>query len=206
MRAYVSSARRRLALARERLRLALADGDGPLAPDAALRDLPPDGRVIFLCLGNICRSPLAERYAASRLAAADADLDVDSAGFVEREDRPSPDLAVEAAAEHGVDLSDHRSAHVSAVDLADADLVFVMDAYNYLRLRADYPEVADRAYFLGAVGDEAGATVRPSALVGGAGYEISDPVNSDRGTFRRVYGEVADAVDRALARAGVVEP
>jgi hypothetical protein len=31
-------------------------------------------------------------------------------------------------------------------------------------------------------------------------------VNTDRGTFRRVYGEVADAVDRALARAGVVKP
>lgn len=204
MRDYVSSARRRLADARERLRLARADG--PLAPDAALRDLPSDARVVFLCLGNICRSPMAERYAARRLADADADLDVDSAGFVEREGRSSPDHAVAAAADHGVDLSDHRSAHVSSVGLADADLVFVMDADNYRRLRANHPGVADRAYFLGAVGDDGAAEVAPSALVGGASYEITDPVNTDRDTFRRIYREVADAVDRALDRAGVVEP
>lgn len=204
---YLDSARRRLVEGRERLRLRFGD-DGPLAPDDALRDLPPDGRVLFLCAGNICRSPLAERYAARRVDAADADLDVDSAGLVKREGRSSPEFAVEEAARYGVDLSDHRSVCVSADALADADLVFVMDMYNYRRLRAEYPEAMDRTYFLDAVEGVGGNAASPGvpAVVRRASYEIPDPVNADRGTFRRVYDDVVAAVDRALANAGVVGP
>ncbi len=189
---YVSQARRRLALERDRLRLRVGADDRPLAPDDALRALPDDGRVLFLCLGNICRSPLAERYAARRVAAADADLDVASAGFVEREGRSSPDTAVDVAPEFGVDLSEHSSAHVTREQVDESDLVLLMDVDNYRRLRQRFPDAVEKAFLLDAVRDE-------------GGVEISDPIHGDHETFRTVYGEVAAAVDRALARAGVVE-
>lgn len=187
---------------RERARLAAGVDRRPLAPDDALRGLADDARVLFVCLGNICRSPMAERYAARRVAAAGADVDVASAGFVEREGRSSPDAAVEVAAEFGVDLSAHRSTHVTRGLLAESDLVFVMDADNYRRLRSRFPDAVDRAYFLGAVGDHAS---EGWARLLRTGFEIPDPVDGDHETFRAVYGDVADAVDRVLARAGVVE-
>jgi len=189
---YVSQARRRLAVERDRLRLRVGVDDRPLAPDAALRNMPEGGRVLFLCLGNICRSPLAERYAARRVAAADADLDVASAGFVEREGRSSPDTAMDVAAEFGVDLSDHGSAHVTRELIDESDLVFLMDVDNYRRFRRRFPDAVEKAFLLPAVRDE-------------GGVEIPDPVHGDHETFREVYGDVTAAVDRALARAGVVE-
>lgn len=187
---YVSQARRRLALERDRLRLRVGVDDRPLAPDAALRDLPSDGQVLFLCLGNICRSPLAERYAADQIESADADISVVSAGFVEREDRSSPDTAVDVADEFGVDLSDHGSTHVTRELVEESDLIFLMDVDNYRRLRQQFPDAVEKAYLLHAVRED-------------GGVEIPDPVHGDHETFREVYADVAAAVDRALARAGV---
>ena len=66
-------------------------------------------RVLFVCLGNICRSPLAE--AAFRKAAADADLDVDvdSAGTADYHVGEMPDpRSIEEAQRHGIDISGFR--------------------------------------------------------------------------------------------------
>lgn len=163
-----------------------------LAAEEASSVVVDADRILFLCWGNICRSPMAERYAARRVAAADADLDVSSAGFVEREGRSSPDTAVAVASEFGVDLADHGSAHVTREMVDGSDLVFLMDVDNYRRFRGRFPDAVEKAFLLRAVREE-------------GGVEIPDPVHGDRDTFREVYGDVAAAVDRALARAGVVE-
>lgn len=131
---------------------------------------------------------MAERYLRARLRELGVDgVSVESAGFIDRENRPSPEHAVAAARDHGVDLADHRSTRVTASMLADSDLVFLMDTYNYALLKREFGEYADRAYFLNAFGD--------------GDYEIPDPYGTDVEEFRAVYGDVAAAIDALVARA-----
>jgi protein-tyrosine-phosphatase len=80
-------------------------------------------KVLFVCAGNICRSPFAEGLA--RRLAAERGLDVEfaSAGEIALDgDRCSAD-AVAAAREHGVDLSSHRARRLTATDRAAFDKV-----------------------------------------------------------------------------------
>ena len=81
---------------------------------------------MFLCYGNICRSPLAELIARSFLH----EYNVASAGFHTAVDRPSPDHMKRAALKLSVDMDSHRSRKVTQQDIDRADLVMVMDWKN----------------------------------------------------------------------------
>ncbi|WP_458205923.1 arsenate reductase/protein-tyrosine-phosphatase family protein [Haladaptatus sp. NG-SE-30] len=182
---HLRQGRRRLSVEMERLRL--RPGARPRDAQTAVRRLPPEPAVTFLCLGNICRSPLAERYFSARLADDEYDCaTVRSAGFIEKEGRSSPDTAVSVANEFGVDLTDHRSQCVDEDLLRESDLVLLMDAWNYWHLKGGYEHELDKAYFL-------------KSFDADDGFEIEDPYDADEARFRRVYGEVTDAVDSLLA-------
>lgn len=98
--------------------------------------------VLFVCMGNICRSPLAEGV--FRLALADAGLEdlvaVDSAGTGDwhRGDAPDP-RAIETALRHGIDISGQRARQVAPEDFDRFDLIFAMDRSNEATLRARSP-------------------------------------------------------------------
>lgn len=187
--AYLRDGRTRLGIERRRLAIRAGTEIRPIDPARIRRALGPSSHVLFLCTGNICRSPLAERYLRERT---DADVSVESAGFVERTGRPSPDLAVSAAEEYEIDLSDHRSTYVTPERVARSDLVFVMDARNYHAFGSSFGDSLSKAYFLKALLERASGT--PNA------FEIEDPHHTDGETFRRAFGEVTEAVDE-LARA-----
>ena len=91
----------------------------------ALRDAHPR-KVLFVCTGNICRSPFAAALFAKRLPDNIAGTIVTtSAGFV-GPGRSSPLTALETARDYGIDMSDHRSAALTSENLRSADLIVVM--------------------------------------------------------------------------------
>lgn len=187
MRDYLHQARRRVEIESDRLRLRAGLDSGPLDVEEAMESLDDAPRILVLCAGNICRSPMAERYLRTRLEEAGYDdAEVDSAGFSPREDRPSPENAVGVAEEFGVDLSEHRSKQVTAESLDEYDVVLLMDAYNYRLLKRRFGDAVEKTYFFGAFGDD-------------GDFEIPDPNQQDSETFRRVYGTLADAADDLVA-------
>jgi protein-tyrosine phosphatase len=99
-------------------------------------------RVLFVCLGNICRSPTAEavvRDLARREAAALA-LEVDSAGTHGYHVGSPPDeRAIAAARRRGIDMSSLRARVVEAADFERFDLVLAMDSEVYERLQRVAP-------------------------------------------------------------------
>lgn len=188
LRRYAGLGLSRVRVELTRLRLGLARSPRPLDPDRAVAALPQSPDVLFLCLGNICRSPFAERYLRERLAERDVDrVSVESAGFIQEADRHSPGTARETAPEFGVRLDDHESTPVSTELLRRSDLVFVMDASDYATLSRQFSDSVQRAWFLEAFG-------------GADGYEIGDPNGGDVEEFRAVYGKIADGIDGFVTR------
>src|SRR5207245_1676219 len=83
--------------------------------------------VLFVCHGNICRSPYAAYAFRQRIPPMFATaMRVDSAGFV-GPGRPSPGTAIESAAHRGVDLSPHRARVLTRQRVEDSDVVVVME-------------------------------------------------------------------------------
>ena len=135
--------------------------------------------VLFVCHGNICRSPYAAAVARKLLPATVA---VESAGFV-GPDRPSPPEAVAVAAERGLDLVPHRSQLIEIEHLRDVDLVIVMDEQQRHRLVDARPVIAGRVVLLG--------DLDPVPI---AQRAVPDPVEQPADVFRTCY----DRIDRCV--------
>lgn len=186
-------ARRWLARQYRRLYFRRRPDHPALDREAATRRLRSADSVLFLCWGNICRSPLAERYLRALLDERGVDdVTVRSAGLGEAEGRPSPSTAVAAAGDRGVDLDDHVSQCATAALLDQCDVAFVMDLNNYHSVATSFPDAAEKTFFLGAFATDADDPTHREALV-------PDPNGSDRETFDEVYDAVAAAVEEIAA-------
>jgi protein-tyrosine phosphatase len=105
--------------------------------------------LLFLCFGNICRSPFAEIYW-NKLVDNIGSIrsDVTSAGFVEKTGRTTPNRFIKMLRAFGADLSGHRSRLVSYDMLNTADAVLIMDLRVFDLLEQKYPEFVNKAELL----------------------------------------------------------
>jgi protein-tyrosine-phosphatase/predicted ATP-grasp superfamily ATP-dependent carboligase len=141
----------------------------------ARRALEDARSVLFVCRGNICRSPFAARVAEARYGGAKR---IRSAGLMALAERPSPLVARIVAREHGIDLERHRSAAVTAEMLSEADVVLVFDDANRRELLRRYPEARARVWLVGELGGGAPA--------------IADPLNRGSTAYRDAYRRIAE--------------
>lgn len=133
-------------------------------------------RILFVCLGNICRSPTAEvvlRAVASR-EAPDIVLEIDSAGTAGYHVGELPDRRTrQAAARRGYDLSALRARVVEPGDFETFDLILAMDRENLRALeRRSPPEARDRLRLFLEFAPETGISEVPDPYYGGPnGFE-----------------------------------
>lgn len=146
-------------------------------------------RVLFVCLGNICRSPLAE--AAFRNAARDAGLDAeaDSAGTADYHVGKAPDpRSIAEAAKHGIDIAHYRGRQVAERDFKHFTHVFALDHENLEDLNALQPEGASAS--LGLLLD---------AVPGRIGQAVADPYYGEAAGFTATWHEVDAAAQMIVA-------
>ncbi len=105
----------------------------------------PPRRLLFLCHGNICRSPFALRLGQQSLP----DIETESAGFHMTEHRGTPSDLQQLAKAMGIDLSNCSSRYVTAEQVEKADLILLMDSANFRQLANDFPQALGRATMLG---------------------------------------------------------
>ena len=134
--------------------------------------------ILFVCKGNICRSPFAEHLA---LRSFSPDRTILSAGCCPDQGRQSPENAISAAARWGVDLSGHRSRGLTESLVQDADVIFVFDHENYERVIADYGFARGRVHLVGA-------------LCAAGPLFIDDPWGREGRAFEQSYQQIADAI------------
>lgn len=141
--------------------------------------------VLFVCLGNICRSPTSEgvfRAQATR-ELADFKVYVDSAGTASYHAGYPPDRrAIRAASRRGIDISSSRARRVSLVDFDVFDYIIAMDYQNYEDLRSLTP-----ANYQGHVG------LFMDYASGSPEREVPDPYYGGVHGFDRVLDMIEDA-------------
>jgi protein-tyrosine phosphatase len=155
-------------------------------------------KILFVCLGNICRSPTAEvvfRTIAAR-EAPELALEVDSAGTAGyHAGEPADRRTREAAARRGYDLSSRRARIVEPGDFERFDLILAMDRQNLSVLeRRAPPHARGRLRMFLEFAPEAGATEVPDPYYGGPnGFEdVLDLIEAaSRGLYRALRAELA---------------
>lgn len=143
--------------------------------------------ILFLCLGNICRSPLAEGAARAAFADAGIAATLDSAGTGDwHVGRPPDPRALAEARRRGVDISDLRARQLAPGDFTRFDLILAADAENLRDARALAP---------------ADATARLMLMLdlvpGRAGDSVTDPYYGADDGFAETWDDVS-AVAAAL--------
>lgn len=146
--------------------------------------MPPFHSFLFVCTGNICRSPIAEVLWRSRLSALDGGFRAASAGTAALVDQPADDHAIAVMHEWGLDLSAHRARQLDLELARDHDLILVMDERHRRWIEARMPGMRGRVYRLGrwTCGD------------------VFDPHTGPEREFRQVRDLIDRATDAWLAR------
>ncbi len=138
-------------------------------------------RILFVCYGNICRSP----FAAEALRKLCPDREVASSGYHPAANRCCPPAACEAATGFGIDLTTHRSAVANAAAIEQADLIFVFDRGNRSELIQRFAQVESKVHFLGSLDPD-------------GPLKIGDPFSLPVKEFESCYARV-DRILRVLA-------
>jgi protein-tyrosine phosphatase len=148
-------------------------------------------RVLFICSGNICRSPMAAGYFLYRAASDElTEVEVDSAGTLGIRHSRASEEAIEAMAEIGVDISAHRSKGIKAKNLATVDFTLAMshEHLEYLALR--HPEGEDERLLLRAF--ESGPRPDPNPL------DLTDPIGRSLDFYREQVPLITRCVDHLI--------
>lgn len=88
--------------------------------------------ILFVCTGNICRSPLAEGILKKKYSERNLQGRIDSCGFESFHLGDSPDQRAQKIAKtHGIDISSHKARLFSVKDFENFDRIYVMDSYHY---------------------------------------------------------------------------
>lgn len=154
--------------------------------------------VLFVCLGNICRSPLAEAALRAEAVAAGLAVTIDSAGTGgwHAGDPPDP-RAVAEAARHGIDISGYRARQVRREDFQRFSSIYALDQQNLRDLRRIQPKG-----FMGR--PIAGPSARLSLLMdlvpGREGTAVIDPYGGTAEDFATTWEDVTLAAREIVTR------
>ena len=146
-------------------------------------------RVLLVCMGNICRSPLAEGVVREQAKKQGKRIITDSAGTYGGHSGDAPDIrARKVAKAYGFSIDDLRARQIRAQDFHDFDVILVADAHNHAAVSAKAPAGARAriAYMLDS---------HPDVQAGKVPRELPDPYYGDEADFEHVLA----LLDKALS-------
>ena len=148
-------------------------------------------KILFVCDGNICRSPLAAEYMRHRSVREGlSHLIVDSAGLLGITGAPAATFSLEVAHEAGLDLGRHRSRGITGSDLRSSDVVVAMTLTQLEQMSVRFPYGTKTRYLLRAFED--------GPLPKGGAPELDDPVAGPIEEYRSAFAVIRSCVDHLV--------
>ena len=135
-------------------------------------------KLLLVCVGNICRSPIA----AAMFAAASNDqvsYETRSCGIGAMAGSPADKDAKQLGEAAGLDLEAHMSRQIDDEDVAWADMIFVMDTEQHLYIEKNFPAASSKTFRLGELDD----------------HEIEDPYGEDLAAHETAVKAIRSGVD-----------
>lgn len=146
--------------------------------------------VLFVCLGNICRSPLAEAALRSQAVASGVAISIDSAGTGDwHVGRPPDPRAIAVAHAYGHDISGYRARQVTPQDFDRFGQIYALDPQNLKDLR----RIAPSRHM-------AGVQLLMDLVPGRKGTAVLDPYYGDELDFEQAWADVSEAARHIVAR------
>jgi glycine hydroxymethyltransferase len=143
--------------------------------------------ILFVCTGNVCRSPMAEGML-EQLLKGRSDVQAMSAGLGALDGLPPSEAAVEAMAEIGVDISHYRSQSLRAHLVDQADFIFAMTRQQLDTIQTLFPAAAEKAFLLREFEE-----TRP-----GESKDIFDPIGQPIDVYRQTRDQIRQALPGIL--------
>lgn len=159
-------------------------------------------RILFVCTGNTCRSPMAERLLRQmvdeRLGEGAHQVIVESAGTWAADGEPGALFAETVMEEEEINLTGHRSRRLTAEMVRAADLILTMTTAHKAAVVGVVPDAAGRVFTLQEIvlGDE----MRKDRTLDLAVGEIPDPIGGPIEGYRRCAGEIRKALVKGFER------
>jgi len=144
-------------------------------------------RILMVCLGNICRSPLAEGILSSK--GKHLNIEVDSAGTAGYHIGKQPDIrSIEIANKYAIDLNQQRARQFSRADFDEFDIIYAMDTNNYAHLVSLASSEIERNKIRMILNE-----INPNAY-----QSVPDPYYGGENGFQDVYNMLDKACDKII--------
>ncbi|WP_067930208.1 low molecular weight protein arginine phosphatase [Alicyclobacillus kakegawensis] len=134
-------------------------------------------RIVFVCTGNTCRSPMAARLLQQAARQRGLDWEIESAGLYAMAGSPMTEQAAQALRRRGVADTAHRAQVVDAELVARADLVLAMTSQHAAELKRRFPEASQKIHEL-------------AKFAGHSSADVADPFGGDEAAYDRCAQEI----------------
>jgi protein-tyrosine phosphatase len=135
--------------------------------------------VLVICIGNICRSPVAEALLSLKLKNTEPTVTVSSAGLGAMIGHPADPLSIELAQHLGLDISQHRARQMTPEIVFSSELILAMTKDQQLQVEQQYPGVRGRVHRLGKWGE----------------FDVPDPYRRPKAIFQQSIALIEQGVN-----------
>lgn len=141
-------------------------------------------KILIVCVGNICRSPMCEAILKHRVQMAKLPVSISSAGIAALEGKPADPIVQELLLEQEIDCSSHRARQLTLPMLLEAELVLVMEQGHRKEIEYKFPNVCGKVHRLGKWGE----------------FDVPDPYKKSKQIFKETYELIMQGIDQWQAR------